>query len=61
MYFQTQFLSGLALFFAFGSCVEAITIIDLASRYAYAANFGWIDWVADTTNLPVSEYRVEAI
>jgi hypothetical protein len=50
MNFQTQFLSGLALFFVFSPCVEAVTTIDLANRYTYAGNFGWIDWVADTNN-----------
>jgi hypothetical protein len=48
MNFQTQFL--LALFFVFSPCVEAVTTIDLANRYTYAGNFGWIDWVADTNN-----------
>ena len=34
-------------------CVPAVpagTTIDTANRYAYAANLGWVDWVADTNN-----------
>jgi hypothetical protein len=30
--------------------LHAATTIDLVNRYAYAANLGWADWVADTNN-----------
>jgi hypothetical protein len=29
---------------------RAATTIDLVNRYAYGANIGWMDWVADTNN-----------
>src|SRR5579872_2956935 len=43
-------LTGL---FVFASCVASVqagTTIDETNRYAYAANLGWVDWVADTNN-----------
>jgi hypothetical protein len=30
--------------------LHATTTIDLVNRYAYGANFGWMDWVANTNN-----------
>jgi hypothetical protein len=32
------------------SRAAAISTIDAANRYAYGANLGWMDWVADTSN-----------
>jgi hypothetical protein len=32
------------------SFVQAGTTMDATNRYAYAANLGWVDWVADTNN-----------
>jgi hypothetical protein len=37
--------------------VQAATTIDPANRYAYAANFGWVDWRGDTANgAAIGEY-----
>jgi hypothetical protein len=33
----------------FGTCFAASTITD-TNRYAYGANFGWVDWRGDTAN-----------
>jgi hypothetical protein len=48
------FLAGLVLdsflLLASSSFVRAATTIDSANRYAYGANVGWMDWVADTNN-----------
>jgi hypothetical protein len=33
-----------------GLSTHAGTTIDTTNRYAYAANLGWLDWVADTNN-----------
>ena len=30
--------------------IRAATTVDAANKYAYAANLGWMDWVADTNN-----------
>ena len=30
--------------------VHAATTMDATNRYAYGANLGWVDWVADTNN-----------
>jgi hypothetical protein len=32
------------------STIFAATTIDAANRYAYGANLGWLNWVADTNN-----------
>src|SRR5208337_4934434 len=55
---KTQFklFTGLALAFLLStfnpqlSTVHAATTIDPVNRYAYGANIGWMDWVADTNN-----------
>ena len=38
------------LFLAVSPAARAATTIDVANRYAYAGNLGWINWVADTNN-----------
>jgi hypothetical protein len=35
---------------AIAAASHAGTTMDTTNRYAYAANLGWIDWVADTNN-----------
>lgn len=50
---KTKFFIALAISsFAirFSSLALAGTTIDQTNRYAYAANLGWVDWVADTNN-----------
>jgi hypothetical protein len=46
-------LAAAALFSTFNaqlSAVHAATTIDAVNRYAYGANLGWMNWVADTNN-----------
>jgi hypothetical protein len=40
----------IVLFSWAASPVRAATTIDSVNRYAYGANLGWMDWVADTNN-----------
>jgi len=40
----------IALFSWAASSVRAATTIDSVNRYAYGANIGWMNWVADTNN-----------
>ena len=42
--------SFIVLFSWAASPVRAATTIDSVNRYAYGANLGWMDWVADTNN-----------
>ena len=39
-----------SFFILHSSFVQAGTTMDATNRYAYAANLGWVDWVADTNN-----------
>jgi hypothetical protein len=44
------FLVALAVALSTAPAVRAGTTIDPANRYAYAGNFGWLDWRGDTNN-----------
>ena len=56
-----QFLAGLILLSAFSlqpsALVHAATTIDSVNKYAYGANFGWMDWTGDNAHgVVIGEY-----